>query len=99
VPLLENLGLGIALMSYNGRVCWGFNANPDVVPDLEAFVALVQSSFDRVAAAAGVECERGEERPAIPRPEQPPRVTPIRATATGAQASTGQQRGSHGREE
>jgi WS/DGAT/MGAT family acyltransferase len=99
VPLLENLGLGIALMSYNGRICWGFNANPDVVPDLEAFVALVQRSFDRVAAAAGVECERGEERPVIPRPEQPPRVAPIRATATGAQASTGLQRGSHGREE
>jgi len=98
VPLLENLGLGIALMSYNGRICWGFNANPDVVPDLAAFVTLVQRSFDRVAAAAGIECERGEERVPIPRVEQPPLVTP--AGAGTAEASTiGQPRSSQGRDE
>jgi WS/DGAT/MGAT family acyltransferase len=39
VPLAGNLGLGIALMSYDGRIHWGFNADYEVVPDLEAFVA------------------------------------------------------------
>ena len=60
VPLLETLGLGIALMSYNGRICWGFNSDPDIVPDVEHFAELVAKSFERVAAAGGVEVS---ERP------------------------------------
>ncbi len=55
VPLLEGMGLGIALMSYNGRVCWGFNANPDVVPDLPDFVRLVSQCFEDLAKRAGVQ--------------------------------------------
>lgn len=58
VPLMENMGLGIALMSYDGRICWGFNANPDVVPDLPAFVDQVRGSFERVAQVAGVTLAR-----------------------------------------
>jgi diacylglycerol O-acyltransferase / wax synthase len=54
VPLLGEMGLGIALMSYNGKICWGFNANPDVIPDLGAFVSYIQSTIDRVAETAGV---------------------------------------------
>ena len=55
VPLLNSLGLGIALMSYNGRICWGFNTDPDIVPDVEEFSKLVAQSFARVAAIAGVD--------------------------------------------
>jgi diacylglycerol O-acyltransferase len=55
VPLMEGLGLGIALMSYNGTICWGFNANPDVMPDLSSFVKFVQGARDRIAKLAGVE--------------------------------------------
>ncbi|MCA9512336.1 MAG: wax ester/triacylglycerol synthase family O-acyltransferase [Myxococcota bacterium] len=55
VPLLPGLGIGIALMSYNGRVCWGFNSDPDIVPDGTEFAKLVAKSFRRVAEAAGVE--------------------------------------------
>jgi diacylglycerol O-acyltransferase len=55
VPLLEGMGLGIALMSYNGRICWGFNANPEVVPDLPDFVARIEEAFERVAATAGID--------------------------------------------
>ncbi|MEO1936095.1 MAG: WS/DGAT domain-containing protein, partial [Myxococcales bacterium] len=54
VPLLGEMGLGIALMSYDGKICWGFNANPDVIPDLGAFVSFIRSAIDRVAATAGV---------------------------------------------
>jgi WS/DGAT/MGAT family acyltransferase len=53
VPLLQNVGLGVALMSYNGNVCWGFNADRELVPDLGTFSAMVENSIDRVAAAAG----------------------------------------------
>ena len=57
VPLLGGLGVGIALMSYNGRVCWGFNADPDIVADIAVFTQLVSESMERVAEAAGVEIE------------------------------------------
>ncbi len=52
VPLLLNLGLGLALISYDGKVCWGFNADPKLVPDLEAFIAAIRSSQARVLATA-----------------------------------------------
>jgi len=54
VPLLGEMGLGIALMSYNGKVCWGFNANPDVIPDLAKFVTFIKDSVDHVASTAGI---------------------------------------------
>jgi WS/DGAT/MGAT family acyltransferase len=55
VPLLENIGLGIALMSYDGSVFWGFTADYDLVPDLERFVGLIQRSFAELAETAGVD--------------------------------------------
>jgi diacylglycerol O-acyltransferase len=55
VPLLANVGLGIALISYNGNVCWGFNADLGLVPDLSDFVARIQESFAQLAEVAGVE--------------------------------------------
>jgi WS/DGAT/MGAT family acyltransferase len=51
-PLLENLGLVVGVMSYNGDVCWGFNADYDRVPDLSDFVGLVRAAFERLAEAA-----------------------------------------------
>jgi hypothetical protein len=62
VPLLQNVGLGIALISYNGRVCWGFNGDASLIPDLRSFVRLVERSFGRVAETAGVE----RSRPGVP---------------------------------
>ena len=54
VPLLANVGLGIALISYNGRVCWGFNADLGLVPDLPVFVKMIQESFENLAELADV---------------------------------------------
>ena len=45
VPLVDQLGLGIALLSYDGKIGWGFNADYDLVPDLDQFVEDVRSSF------------------------------------------------------
>ena len=53
VPLLGNLGLGIALMSYDGKLCWGFNADYDLLPDLDAFAACVAESFEELREVAG----------------------------------------------
>jgi len=52
-PLIENLGLVIAVVSYNGRLCFGFNADSDRVPDLGSFVSMMRASFVRLAEAAG----------------------------------------------
>jgi hypothetical protein len=41
-------------MSYNGKVCWGFNADPERVPDLDVFARMVTDSYQRVAEAADV---------------------------------------------
>ena len=49
VPLLGEMGVGIALMSYNGRIGWGFNANPDVIPDLDVFIDLIKQSLQKLA--------------------------------------------------
>jgi hypothetical protein len=53
-PLIENLGLSIGVLTYNGRLLWGFNADADRIPDLSDFRRAVQDAFARLAAAAGV---------------------------------------------
>lgn len=54
VPLLPSGGIGIALISYDGKVCWGFNADLGLVPDLPDFVSMIRKSFQRLADAADV---------------------------------------------
>jgi diacylglycerol O-acyltransferase len=54
VPLLENTGLGVALFSYDGRLFWGFNADPDLVTDLSAFVKAIEISFHELKAGASI---------------------------------------------
>jgi len=56
-PIIENLGLVIGVMSYNGKVCWGLNADRDRVPDLAEFAALIPRAFERLAGVAGVRLE------------------------------------------
>jgi len=53
VPLTDYLGLGIVLFSYAGLLCWGFNADWDLVPDLKEFVAATEASFRELCEAAG----------------------------------------------
>jgi WS/DGAT/MGAT family acyltransferase len=54
VPLLQSTGVGVALFSYDGKLCWGFNGDYELVPDLRHFVRAVEASLARLAAAAGV---------------------------------------------
>ena len=53
VPLVDNLGLGIALMSYDGQMHWGVNADRDRVPDLHDFVVDLEAAFDELRVLAG----------------------------------------------
>ena len=67
VPLTDYLGLGIVLFSYAGSLCWGFNADWDLVPDLRAFVRATEASFAELCVAAEVAPPRRDGRPARPR--------------------------------
>jgi diacylglycerol O-acyltransferase len=55
VPLMEGMGLGIALTSYAGTMGIGFNCDPDIVPDLDRFVLQFKEALEKVAAAANSE--------------------------------------------
>lgn len=52
VPLLENTGIGVALFSYDGTLCWGFNGEYERMADMRRFVNAVQASFDELEEAA-----------------------------------------------
>ncbi len=52
VPLLPGSGLGVALFSYEGKLCWGFNGDYELVPDLADFVDDVRAAFEELRAAA-----------------------------------------------
>lgn len=55
VPLMQKMGLGIALFSYDGTLFWGFNASWDLVPDLDQIVEDVRIAFADLATEHGVE--------------------------------------------
>ena len=54
VPLVDGLGLGIALLSCEGKLCWGFNADYDLIPDLRAFVDAIREAFRELRQLANV---------------------------------------------
>ena len=55
VPLAKNQGLGIALLSYAGRINFGLVGDFDVMYDLDDFANDIQDSLAELAAEAGVE--------------------------------------------
>lgn len=69
VPLLPNTGLGVALFSYHGTLCWGFNADYELVPDLRWFVRAIERSFTGLAAAVrarpGADAPRDAPSPVV----------------------------------
>jgi hypothetical protein len=54
------MGLAIGLISYDGRVHWGIISDPDLVPDADVFVDMLQASLRGVAALAGLAPEPSE---------------------------------------
>ena len=52
-PLYPAMGLGVAIVSYNGDAYFGLTADPDIVPDVEAFTAKLREAATECAALAG----------------------------------------------
>jgi len=51
-PLFERQGLGTAVMSYDGKLCWCMLADRNVVPDLAVLAHDVEAAFHELRAAA-----------------------------------------------
>jgi WS/DGAT/MGAT family acyltransferase len=82
VPLFENQALGIALFSYDGKLFWGFNADWDALPDIEAFVQAIETSFRGLRRAAQRRRAAVSATARTPRPT--PRSRPMPSAATYA---------------
>jgi WS/DGAT/MGAT family acyltransferase len=54
VPLTLNTALGIAIMSYDGRLGFGLLGDYDALPDLDAVADDVEGAIDELAEAAGL---------------------------------------------
>ncbi len=90
VPCLPGSGLGVALFSYDAKLCWGFNADPGLVPDLPLFGRAIVDAFEelRGLAVASLTAPRRRAVPASAKAdgdrEQPRRQ---RRTATEEESS------------
>ena len=71
VPLVTNTALGIAIMSYDGRVSFGLLGDYDAMPDLDELAADLTAAIDELAAAAGVPDAGRRRRPARRRAPAP----------------------------
>jgi diacylglycerol O-acyltransferase / wax synthase len=58
VPLVLNTALGIAIMSYDGKIFFGLLGDYDAMADLDDFAADLRASIDELATAAGVPARR-----------------------------------------
>ena len=62
VPLLGNQALGIALLSYDGNLFWGFNCDWDEVPDAHQLVGLVEREVETLLTSAAAEADSPRAR-------------------------------------
>ncbi len=71
VPLAERQALGIAVLSYDGRLGFGLLADYDALPDLDVLADALRGSIDALAAGASVAAPRrraGRRRAAVAGP-------------------------------
>ena len=55
VPLARGQALGIAVMSYDGRVCFGLSGDWDVMPDLDDLAEDIRAAIAELEDAVGLE--------------------------------------------
>ena len=83
VPIGGEMGVNVAILSYNGVAYVGFGGDVAAVPDIERFEEMLRESFAELCkaaaspATAGGRREKPTRRPARPRaiPETPTKPT------------------------
>jgi WS/DGAT/MGAT family acyltransferase len=79
VPLAENTALGIAVMSYDGRLGFGLSADYDALPDIELLADELRASIDEIVAAAALpDAESGTQAHGLRASEEVSPPVPIR---------------------
>jgi diacylglycerol O-acyltransferase len=63
VPLARNTALGIAVISYNGQMNFGLNADFDALTDLETLAEELRGAIEELSAAAGPSSAGPSPRP------------------------------------
>ncbi len=91
VPLVEGQALGVAIMSYNGKISFGLIGDYDVIADLDQLAKDFRSSLAELAEAAGVTLSAPEERTARARNgHRPRRAVGTRETVAAAPPGAGE---------
>ena len=62
VPIVENAALGIAILSYNGRIDFGLVSDYDALPDVDDVAAAIEGAIVELAAPAGVSSKPRDRR-------------------------------------
>jgi hypothetical protein len=69
VPLAHNQALGIAIMSYDGRLAFGLLGDYDAMPDLEALAEDLRAGIAELSRAAGLPAPARSGRKRAPEAE------------------------------
>jgi diacylglycerol O-acyltransferase / wax synthase len=74
VPLAQNLALGIAIMSYDGKLNFGLNGDYDALADIAYLAADLRAAIASLGEAAGLPPEgaRPREEPQVREPSAAP---------------------------
>ena len=91
LPLFENQGLGVALLSYAGTLSWGVGADWNQLPDLADFLEMLRQSFDELCEAAGVATLAADDEPLLTVHQGGAAAMPTVASA-GARGTAGRMR-------
>jgi hypothetical protein len=86
VPIGGELGLNIAILSYNGTAYFGFGGDVHAVPDIDVLEDLLRESVHELRAAAAA--YQPDERGATREVERPALTSPVKAKSTKARSLT-----------
>ena len=63
VPLSEGVRIGVAILSYNGQICFGITGDYDAAPDVEFMAERIEASIDELCRAAAAKEAEHELQP------------------------------------
>ena len=69
LPMFSNQALAVAVISYNGKVYWGFNSDWDALPDVHDVVEAIVGQFHELREVAASAAD-ASEAPSAPPPGQ-----------------------------
>jgi diacylglycerol O-acyltransferase len=85
VPTGYELGIGIAVQSYDGRMCFGLTADAGAAPDVERMRDFLQDCYRELCRAAGVARPRSR-KPEREKPKPASKPAKARVRTAGAPA-------------